>query len=221
MKGNSQNVTISSEIINKTLDVLEKNKIHRIRLFGGEPTLEPKIIQYIVKEIIERNIDISRFEIQTNGYFCDIEISNALNEIGKYIKSTNSDLCDNAYMEISLSDHINNDIAKKGYEFYKKTTNENVLVLLQDERQRNEEIESNTKKEKVYIYMGNAMDNFHELKEKYTFRIKDTKNSLRNPASNIIDNIYVCANGNVVNCVTSSYLKEDNPECYIPRPLPI
>ncbi len=65
LRGDAQNMVISKEIIDKTLDNI--SAISHLTITGGEPSLHPEIIQYIYEQIVERKIELGSFFIATNG----------------------------------------------------------------------------------------------------------------------------------------------------------
>ncbi|MCI8467258.1 MAG: radical SAM protein [Bacilli bacterium] len=84
-RGESQNVDITEEIIN---DFFEKNDISNIGtlLFsGGEPTLNGKMLEYIVDKIIEKGIIVDMFILGINGLFYSEELVRGLNKLQDYI----------------------------------------------------------------------------------------------------------------------------------------
>lgn len=66
-KGTAQNIDISKEIIDKTLDEMQNTYIHDLRISGGEPLLAPEMICYLVDQIIKRHIYINKVFMFTNG----------------------------------------------------------------------------------------------------------------------------------------------------------
>ena len=240
-KGCSQNIVITKEIIDKTLDTVEHNKIYEIELFGGEPTLEPDIIEYLVNEIIKRKIMLSSFDMSTNGLVASKKVIESFNKLGKYlneqselylnyqifVESKMSELSKKdremvkyfkegspCSIQISTYDHGCRDLVYNNYLFYKNNANEFVSVKWQEEY--HDYIQDRDDKETLYIYMGNAVKNYEGLSKKHNFRIKNKRGSLRKASSNLIDvPIYICANGNVVNSSLISYEMEDNPDDYI------
>lgn len=84
-RGESQNVDISKEIID---DFFEKNDIYSIDtlLFsGGEPTLNGKMLEYIVDKIIEKEITVDMFMLGINGLSYNEELVRGLNKLRDYI----------------------------------------------------------------------------------------------------------------------------------------
>lgn len=53
-KGEPQNIDITKEIIDKTLDEISDCKLHLIQITGGEPLLNPDMLVYLVEQIIAR-----------------------------------------------------------------------------------------------------------------------------------------------------------------------
>lgn len=240
-KGRSQNITITKEIIDKTLDVVKNNKIYEIELFGGEPTLEPDMIEYIVDGIIKRHIIFAHFNMTTNGMIASKKVSDVFNRIGdylskqkgiasdyrKFVKREQNKLSkDEKYYEeyfkngshctiqISSYSHNDNNLAYKNYEFYKSNANKYVSVKWQEEYHEYSMSKEGT--ELLYIYMGNAVDNYEKLSKEMNFRIKDKRGALRKPGCTLVDvPIYICANGNVVNSDLVSYELEDSSDDYI------
>ncbi len=49
-KGQAQNLDISKEIIDKTLDEMEGVYIETLRISGGEPLLKPNLISYLIEK---------------------------------------------------------------------------------------------------------------------------------------------------------------------------
>lgn len=65
MRGPAENHTISKEVVDRLFD--EVSTIGTLLLTGGEPFLEPEMIDYIFDAIIKRNIPIIRISVVTNG----------------------------------------------------------------------------------------------------------------------------------------------------------
>lgn len=66
-KGTAQNIDISKEIIDKTLDEVQDAYIKSLRISGGEPLLAPEMICYLVDQIIKRHIYLNSVFIFSNG----------------------------------------------------------------------------------------------------------------------------------------------------------
>lgn len=84
-RGESQNIDLTKEIVD---DFFEKNNIYYIGtlLFsGGEPTLNGKILEYIVDKIIENEITVDMFMLGINGLSYSDGLVNGLNKLRDYI----------------------------------------------------------------------------------------------------------------------------------------
>lgn len=58
-KGEAQNLNITPEIIDKTIDEVSDYYINCIRIFGGEPFLVPELVVYLIDKIIEKKIKVA------------------------------------------------------------------------------------------------------------------------------------------------------------------
>lgn len=58
---------MTKEIIDKTLDELSDYWIDVVRLTGGEPSLVPELVEYVVDGIIQRRIIVGTVQFITNG----------------------------------------------------------------------------------------------------------------------------------------------------------
>lgn len=68
--------------------MLWKNKISYIEnlvLSGGEPTLEPKVIEKIISCIIKNNISVNMVRIVSNGQIFSQSIIDSLNILNEYM----------------------------------------------------------------------------------------------------------------------------------------
>ncbi len=84
-RGESQNIDLTKEIVD---EYFEKNEIYYIGtlLFsGGDPTLNGKILEYIVDKIIEKEIIVDMFMFGINGLSYSDELVNGLNKLRDYI----------------------------------------------------------------------------------------------------------------------------------------
>lgn len=81
-RGPKENIDLSKEDVDTFLGNFMY--IKHLSLGGGEPTLNPDIIEYIVDKIIERRIVVEYFGMVTNGQVFDERIANAFNRIYEY-----------------------------------------------------------------------------------------------------------------------------------------
>lgn len=86
-KGQAQNLDISKEIIDKTLDEMEGVYIETLRISGGEPLLKPNLISYLIEKIIEKHIYINNIYIFTNGNVkTNLELSYSILKLLNYLR---------------------------------------------------------------------------------------------------------------------------------------
>lgn len=85
MRGDAQDLTIFKEVIDKCLDNVAW--VYSVILTGGEPFLEPDIIDYLFDGIIRRKIKIYGFSCMTNGSIRNEKIAAAWNRLADYIAS--------------------------------------------------------------------------------------------------------------------------------------
>lgn len=124
LKGESENVDITTDIINKTFDKISEYLIHGISLFGGEPLMRPDIIIYIIDQIIERKIMVGSLVLYTNGLIKDNAVKSSLDRFCNYAKSIEKDFC--KLCGISLSDVSNSEKVKViiGHRFHETSIND-------------------------------------------------------------------------------------------------
>ena len=79
MRGPSQNIDLTNEIIDTFFNNNDIKRISNIIFSGGEPTLNPEIIVYTINKIITENIDVCNIAMVTNGQIFNKEIVDAFN----------------------------------------------------------------------------------------------------------------------------------------------
>lgn len=84
MRGESQNIDASNEIIDMILNDEEIKQIDHICFSGGEPTLNPNIIIYAIDKIIDENINVLEIVMVTNGQIFNKELVEAFNRFNEY-----------------------------------------------------------------------------------------------------------------------------------------
>lgn len=82
LRGCSENLNISKSIIRKTLSLY--SNITSLTLTGGEPSLVPELIKYVVDYIIEHNIELGGLYIVTNGKVYSQKMVNAMRKAYAY-----------------------------------------------------------------------------------------------------------------------------------------
>jgi hypothetical protein len=83
--GESQNIDISKEIIDNFFGKNDIYNIGTLLFSGGEPTLNGKMLEYIVDKIIEKEITVGMFMFGINGLFYSEELVSGLNKLKDYI----------------------------------------------------------------------------------------------------------------------------------------
>lgn len=84
-RGDAQNVSMNKEIIDKTLD--QVGYCYHFVMTGGEPFLEPEIINYLIDGIIKRKLRFLGFSVVVNGTILDeraIQSIIAMNKLATY-----------------------------------------------------------------------------------------------------------------------------------------
>lgn len=169
MRGDAQNHTISKEVIDKTLD--EISVIGNMLLTGGEPFLEPEMIDYICEGIIKRKIPIMSVNVVTNGTIKNKSIAESFNKLTKYIaeycaNGNNWDRkqlrtigkitvsCDKYHSEVDIMETL---------KFYRECLNEHTIITK----------ETPPKKDEVerILYLGNATKNSLKPNQEYRYTI--------------------------------------------------
>lgn len=196
-RGESQNVDISKEIID---DFFERNDIYNIGtlLFsGGEPTLNGKMLEYIVDKIIEKEITVDMFMFGINGLSYSEELVKGLNKLRDYIiqKSERVRYCPGLLM-------VSQD------QFHKEADNEVIEKL--KHLSYFSPIDKHEMREEDILPYGRAYENGlskqqPDLSElinyQKNYKIKEYEGS----TYLVIEYQYISANGNVVNDGCQSY----------------
>lgn len=224
-RGESQNQDITHDIIDKTLDECQNVYIHMLQLFGGEPTLNLEIIEYIFDGVIKRNIAIGSVNMFTNGLICNEKILKNFEKIIKYIESREKEIekyynffiqtCEYNYVKDStkkatviISDNKNDvDYIDKAFMFYNKVKSDKFAVVKQHEAfsgKRYIIISGNAEKNaKQYLTNKISLENIRLPNNKHFF-ISDS------PIGRCVnDVIYVATNGNIYSTCSSSYKEID------------
>lgn len=127
-KGEQQNQDITQNIVDKTFDEVEYIAIDTLRLFGGEPFLNPEMTCYILEQVINRSIMVGKISINTNGTILNDAIRSSLKKCARYLSSIKEqrakifgDWCHNngIVIDVSTIGHtISKDQANKAVLFY-------------------------------------------------------------------------------------------------------
>ena len=102
-RGEAQNIDISKEVIDAILDNCDS--IGRIDITGGEPLLAIDKIEYLIDQIIERNIPVNAIGCVTNGTVYDERI---LDVWDRFLKSGDTKIVGFACSTDVYHNHSNN-----------------------------------------------------------------------------------------------------------------
>lgn len=108
MRGDAQDLNISKKIIDNLLDQVVG--IENLFLTGGEPLLADDEVEYIVDEIIRRNMVIRELSFVTNGTVLSDKMVNTLDKINTYIKNLNKNI-----FNVELNHNVTVFISKDRY----------------------------------------------------------------------------------------------------------
>lgn len=196
-RGEAQNIDLNKEMIDNFFEKNDICNIGNLLFSGGEPTLNGKILEYIIDKIIEKEISVEMFMLSINGLSYSEDLINGLNKLRDYIilKSVKKRLCPGLLM-------ISQD------QFHQKAKKE-VIKKLKHLSYFSPIDEHEIKPEKILPY-GRAWENglsiqqpnLNELinyQKNYNIKEYEGTNYL------VIGYQYISANGNVVNDGCHSY----------------
>lgn len=204
-RGEAQNVSMSEEVLYKALDNI--GIAFTLALTGGEPFLEPDIIEKMVDYIIENKIRIYDFTTTENGTILDeksVRCIKALNRLGAYITSEMRK-GGAGYNEKAVRIVISNDIfhannPEEAVDFYRQYVNEYVSV----EIEKDAESQNDLKNLSWLICEGRAETNFpnwgRKRWEKHRIEFEEEPASIKCP-------IQITVDGNVQIACDCSYEK--------------
>ncbi len=153
-KGKSAEHRHNKKIINKTLDEVQDIYFRKISFYGGEPMLNPSMILYLAKQIVERNIRVKFIDIQTNATILNEKIKEALLILSDYF----SQVRNMAWMR-EIDNFFSSQL--KFQVVYKEAENGNILIVLSTYEHDN----LNTIKE-VHKYYDVGKENIIVLKQR-------------------------------------------------------
>lgn len=196
-RGESQNMDLTKEIVDA---FFEKNDIYYIGtlLFsGGEPTLNGKMLEYIVDKIIENEITVDMFMLGINGLSYSDELVNGLNKLRDYIllKSERKRHCPGLLM-------VSQD------QFHKEADHEVVEKL--KKLSYFSPIDKHIIDEKNILPYGRALENGlskqqPDLNELINYQKNYKVEEYEGDTYLVISYQYISANGNVINAGCQSY----------------
>ena len=78
---------ITKDIIDKTLDEISPYGIYVIRVTGGEPSLTPELLEYLIDGIISKKIKVNNIYFITNGTITSDIIKRSIYKMLDYAKT--------------------------------------------------------------------------------------------------------------------------------------
>ena len=121
-KGPMQNIDMTKEIIDKLFNNSEYQitEMTHFIITGGEPTLVPDVIEYLIDKIINKNILITKHvNIFTNGLIYSEQFIDAIHKLINYLRSKKE--CENVSINFKISnDQFHKNILDEVLEKYKK-----------------------------------------------------------------------------------------------------
>ena len=154
-RGEPQNIDISEEIINKTLDQI--SSCLSFDVTGGEPFLVPDKLEYLADGIIKRKMRFTSFSLVVNGTILDERAQRSVAAINRLATYLYEDIYPQALAEagkefdfdkevedlrISISvsvDEFHHNNPDEAVAYYKSLTNKYVEVKRQDEWKRTDD----------------------------------------------------------------------------------
>lgn len=202
-KGKAESIDMTKEIIDKVL----KNSNYKIKemkylaIAGGEPTLVPDIVSYLIDTIIEENISItSNINFITNGLIYSDETINALDKLMSYLKTKENCKDTRLVFEIS-NDQFHKRPSKEVLDKYRK------LPYIDKSFFEQREIP----KERI-LNDGNAKENGVGGNVTYKKYLSPIDIKLKDNILTIKNELIITSNGNVTSTVGGPYKDEDgNP----------
>ena len=208
MRGLSQNVDLSKDIVDRVLSDFRVYKFSHILFSGGEPTLNPDIIVYTIDKIISENIDVYEIAMVTNGQIFNKDIVDAFNRFNDYrnkafkkmtIEERGEEYYEKYYAaskksfaRISFSvDKYHHPIPKEVRDNYEKYA-------------KGIELTDNNMADKKIIRTGNA-----SFGEEFEYTLAPIMYTHNNGFCNLLDFIYVTANGLITSESKGEYIDMD------------
>lgn len=183
-RGESQNLSITKEIIDELIEQVED--CYEIGLTGGEPLLEMDIIDYIVEKIIESNWKVGILNLTTNGSILSFELISILN------KFCNSADYRKVNLTISGDSFHNADETRKANIFYRGFKNNSQIEIFYEPKMLSHLTFSGRAEKFIEKNRNRKIKDLHGIKVPYlqSHRIKVVENEVH-------CYLQICSNGNV------------------------
>ncbi len=195
MRGNSQDINLTKEIVDFFFYRNEIKSIETLCFSGGEPTLNPDIIIYIINKIIDENIDVDTILMVTNGQVYNDSIIKVFNKFNEYknkklLLENKKERSDNVVIIFSTDQYH-----KKIKEATKNKYKENAKGLQINESGLLEKL--------IKTGLSKYGDNF-------IYTSPTPKYDYENDVYNILDGLYITSTGNITTEGDGMYEDMDN-----------
>lgn len=199
-KGKSENVDMTKEVIDNLFrsNDYEIPEIKHFSMTGGEPSLVPEVIEYLVNTIIELDINITEHVIYiSNGLIYNQSIIDSINKLMKFLIS--KEKCKMVQLIFELS----ND------QYHKRPDQDTLDKYSKLPFLDKKFLAPRTRTVESTVNEGNAKEN--NIGGSMTYKDFIEKMNIKSSNDVIVvgNSILIAANGNVVNCSCGSYIEED------------
>ena len=196
MRGPSQNIDITENIIDSFLDNDEILSIGELLFSGGEPTINSAMIIYTIDKIINNYLNIYRLSMVTNGIVFDHDLIDAFNRFNNYRNNREKkEVIDSCRGDYSL---IGNRILE--------STDNHVFITFSIDKYHKKIPNSNFKLYKEYgsklNFLKYTIDDYDIYKtgysnigDEYNYSLRELRYYKEPGAYFIVDYLYLCANG--------------------------
>ena len=195
-RGEAQDIDLTKETIDNFFNNNDIHTISTLMFSGGEPTLNGKMLEYIVDKIIEKDIIVHMFMISINGLSYSEELINGLNKLKDYIISKNNKVRCPGILFISQSQ-------------FHKDADEEVIKKL-EELSYFAKVEKEIIPDDELIPYGRAYENGLSSQKPNLEDLTNYEKNYRVKNNDGIDYLfinyqYMAANGNIINDGIQSY----------------
>lgn len=196
-RGDAQSLDLNNDVVDALFDNNDIKEIYSLYIGGGEPSLNPNVINYIINKLEQNQITVRGFGLSTNGLIYSKELEDALSRLNDYCGRFQSRKSNrNGFFFISSDQfHLSpSEIAIEEYSklpFFAPYTGVHPLDI------------------KIIEPYGNAVKNDlvapKEVYEQKPIESLYTVREYENEEYMIFDYLYISANGNIVYDGCSSY----------------
>lgn len=211
MRGVSQNIDLTPEIVDYILENDEIKRINFICFSGGEPTLNPNIIIYTINKIISNNLDVCEIAMVTNGQIFNKELVEAFNRFNEYRNKRVKESLRERFSNLNKT--LLNKLIENNIDNHARIT----FSIDRFHKPVNLEVESNYHKYSKGLEITN-----HEVKDKdiyktgfatfgkdFEYKLGECRYYEEHTDYDIIDNIYITATGYITSEGMGQYTDMD------------